>query len=59
MSKYDNNAPYIYRSAAGRVPRSSGPPPTRPRWHIRAAAARRRQAGEPSAAWAIALKPTF
>lgn len=54
MSKYDNNAPYIYRSAAGRVPRSSGPPPTRPRWHIRAAAARRRQAWELSAAWALA-----
>lgn len=38
MSKYDNNAPYIYRSAAGRVPRSSGPLPSS---FARAAATRR------------------
>lgn len=60
MSKYDNNAPYIYRSAAGRVPRSSGPLPSSfaraaaTRRHIRTASQKRGQAEEPSAAWAHA-----
>lgn len=60
MSKSNGKAPYMYRSAAGRVPHSEGPPPSSfaraaaTRRHIRAAASRRGQAVELSAAWALA-----
>lgn len=60
MSKSKGKAPYIYRSAAGRVPHSEGPPSLLfaraavTRRHIRAASSRRGQAVELSAAWALA-----